>query len=277
MHQNEAFPGNNLVSKRKTLLVQCNKIAYNDHMLQREDNSMRIAICDDVQPHREALKAAIAASNLVNNCIVAEFSNGADLLNAHIENPFSFIFLDIEMNGMDGFEVGHAIRKTNKEVLIIFVTNHNELAIDSFKVEAFDYIVKPVTRDNIQAVLRRALQKYTDIHQMIVCKQNNSMQTLCVKDVYYIEGYRRRIIFRTETKIIHECNGNLDVFEEQLSIYGFLRCHRNVIVNMQHIKSINATDIDLTNNTSVEMSERKKSACLKAFGSYLAEYRVGLD
>ena len=238
------------------------------------DGSVRIAICDDENSLREGLRAALDASELLpGNSEVVELSNGVDLLACHKARPFDIIFLDIEMEGISGIEAGHEIRSIDTNVIIIFITSHHQYVYSSFKIEAFDFIVKPFDRERVNDALSRALKKHNEQHHIIDFKWQGCVHALDISEIIYIEAYHRLIIFVTKGDK-QECIGKLDEYECDLSSYGFMRCHQNALINMRYVKSIEDTSITTTYGHTVKMSARRKQSCLRMFNTYLMKYRV---
>ncbi|MCL2820423.1 MAG: LytTR family DNA-binding domain-containing protein [Oscillospiraceae bacterium] len=235
---------------------------------------MRIALCDDNEQLRKELSTLLAK---IEDWFILydleESESGEALIIKHIKNPYNIIFLDIEMDGMSGIETGHAIRKTDKDVIIIFLTSHTQYVFESFTIEAFDYIVKPITAERVRETLGRALRKYKDQHHIISFRWQGTTHSFDISDIVYIEAYHGRVLFRSKDDV-QECNGKLEEYERDLRSHGFLRCHRNAIINMRYIKSIEDKAIITTCNRKVEMSARKKQSCLRAYNSYLVKYRV---
>ena len=257
-----------------TLLERPDSIKYSDIEHTKGDKSVRIAICDDESEVRARLRQAIFASkSLPPDADSIEFSNGAELLKSHTDRPFEIIFLDIQMEGMSGLEVGHEIRNTDKNVIIIFITGYQKYVFESFKIEAFDYIMKPIEDATVADVLRRALKKHKEQHYIVQFKCEDSYHTLHVSEIIYIECHTRRVKIATENESFY-CFGKLNEYEKRLTPYGFLRCHQNNLVNMSYIKSIEKTCIVTATNENVDMSVRKRQDCLKAFNTFLAKYRV---
>ena len=235
---------------------------------------MRIAICDDESAPRASIRKSAENCGLPTNTIeIAEFSNGHALLKSHRENPFDVIFLDIQMDGLSGVETGHIIRNADKNAIIIFITGYEQYVYQSFKIEAFDYILKPINHEKIKEALLRAAQKYRDTHHLILCNWQNTAHTIDVGEIVYVEGYDRHVKFFTGTKE-YECVGKLNDYETTLAPYGFSRCHQGFLINMSYIKSIEKDTITTKYNHTVPMSIRKKRDCLRAFNLFVAKYRV---
>ena len=239
------------------------------------DDAVRIAICDDDGACRERLrKVVISCEALPNNAEIEGFSNGEALVSSHAANPFDIVFLDIQMDGMSGLETGQTIRSADRNVIIIFLTSYQQFVFQTFKIEAFDYIVKPADAPTIIDVLNRALNKYRAQHYIIQFKsQDGRNNALDVSEIILFESHNRTIKIITKDAYYYS-SGSLNKYEHLLIPYGFLRCHQTYLVNMSYIKSIENTEIVTVFNHKVNMSVRKKQACIRAFNAYIVKYRV---
>jgi len=240
---------------------------------------MRIAICDDEASLIEDLKKAVMASSAWDpDATVSGHADGESLLAEHERNPYDIVFLDIEMDGMSGMEAGHRIRENDKEVFLIFVTSHKQFIEEAFIVEAFDYVSKPITSEKINDVIERVLKKYISQHQKVSFESMGNIYSLYVTEIIRIEGKHGRITFFTnDKKGEYKCYGSLDGYERDLSSHGFIRSHRNVIVNMKYIKSIEEKHIIIECNNKqqeVKVSVRKRQNCKRAYNTYLTKYLV---
>ena len=92
------------------------------------------------------------------NCFNIEIFNDPQIFLMHFDSQYNLIFLDIEMDKINGIECGKAIRKIDKSVIIIFVTNTAKYAIQGYEVEALDYIVKPINNEVFFLKMERALK-----------------------------------------------------------------------------------------------------------------------
>jgi DNA-binding LytR/AlgR family response regulator len=89
--------------------------------------------------------------------VIAECCNGPEALNAVAEHAPDLLFLDIQMPGMDGFEVVEKLQGDDMP-MVVFVTAYNEYAVDAFKVHAIDYVLKPIDDDRLHEAVQRAVQ-----------------------------------------------------------------------------------------------------------------------
>ena len=99
---------------------------------------MKIAICDDEKTFLKELEEKILKIIPRLDCDVEPFSCAEDLLSSEV--PFDIVFLDIEMQGMDGMSCARKIRETNKDIPIVFLTSHIEMAVEGYEVSAFRFL-----------------------------------------------------------------------------------------------------------------------------------------
>jgi len=256
------------------MLEKLKSIAYDCLSSSDGGGFVRLAICDDETVIRTGLIDIIQKTCLLTaDSEIVEFSGGTALIDSHLMNPFDIIFLDIEMKDKTGLETGHEIREKDKNVIIIFITSHQQYVYQSFMVEPFDYIVKPADEAVISNVLQRALTKHRERHHLITFRWEGVTQTCDVSDLVSIEGYKRRVVFKTKDNQL-ECNGSLNDYEQRLTPYGFIRCHRETLINLNYVKSIEQSRIITVFNDIVEMSARRKQHCKKAFDKFLIKYKV---
>lgn len=104
---------------------------------------MRIAVCDDNKVTLDFLCDEIGRefSKTKADFFLDAFENGVDFLSQHEKAPFDFVFLDIDMPNINGFEIAERINKDNSS-LIVFVTSHDELVYSSFRFQPFRFIRK---------------------------------------------------------------------------------------------------------------------------------------
>ena len=119
--------------------------------------TLRSIIVDDEKLARRGL--ALRLQQIPQVEVIAECSNGAEALKAIAEQSPDLVFLDIQMPGMDGFEVVNELQSDTMP-MIIFVTAFNEYAVDAFKVHAVDYVLKPIDEDRLQDAVDRAMAQH---------------------------------------------------------------------------------------------------------------------
>ncbi|MBQ2776872.1 MAG: response regulator transcription factor [Peptococcaceae bacterium] len=205
---------------------------------------MRIAICDDraenVRSLREQIKEVCARLDVAVSEI-AVFTDGMELLKEYMAHQaFDIIFLDIDMPRISGMEAAREIRLVNDNVLIVFVTSYQEYMRDAFKVEAFDYLVKPVHIRELHDVLKRCMAKYTQRYGQIVIKTvEKEMIALSTNEILFIQSHLHHIIITMNDGTEYAALMKLDQMEEILRDYSqFVRCHQSYIANLEYTDAI---------------------------------------
>ena len=205
---------------------------------------MRIAICDDRAENTKSLREQIrtvAAQLDLELTAVELFTDGTELLKEYMAHQaFDIIFLDIDMPHISGMETAQEIRRVNSSVLIVFVTSYQEYMRDAFRVEAFDYLVKPVNIRELHDVLKRCMAKYTQRYEQIAIKTvEKETIALSTNEILFIQSHLHHIIITMNDGTEYAAHMKLDQMEETLHDYAqFVRCHQSYIANLEYTDAI---------------------------------------
>ena len=226
---------------------------------------MYIAVVDDEKVIREDICKLIEKQRPESR--VEAFSTGEELLAS--QGRFDIVFLDIQMDGMNGIEAARSLRKRQEETVLIFITGIKEYVFDAFDLYAFQYLLKPLDEKKFAEVLDRAVKEAGRKKEKrgIFIKARNL--TLAQTDILYIESRGKKVEIHTardEESI--EIYAAMDELEGQLG-EGFYRCHRAYIVNMAYITEYANDSIILTNGDTVYLAKKKYSEFVKAYMWYL--------
>ena len=192
------------------------------------------------------------------------------------------VFLDIEMPRMNGFKMLEDIKEKTFEV--VFTTAYNHYAIDAVRISAFDYLVKPISVNDLQStvgrlfksrqnktpekldVLRQNLSSYRSQHDKISIATSEGVEFIEIKQILRIESSSNysKIFFMDGKNIL--VTKLLKDFEEILHPYRFYRIHNSHLINLNYIKKYIRGDggqVVMENNEVVDVSRRKKEQFLK--------------
>lgn len=193
------------------------------------------------------------------------------------------VFLDIQMPHMNGFEVLE--KMPNKNFKIIFTTAYNEYAIQAIRFSAFDYLLKPIDIEELQAAVQRFLQSNEDYKQQYALLKNimHNMQTPSPDEfrlalptregVHFLQpheiirceavgNYTKFFVNPSRTYIISKTLGEYDTL---LTPYNFIRTHKSHLVNKKYISFVDHDGfVVLKDNTKVEVSRRRKEEVMEA-------------
>ena len=197
------------------------------------------------------------------DCDTERFASGEELLRE--TKRFDIVFLDIQMDGMNGIEAARSLRERQDEIVLIFITGIKEYVFDAFDLYAFQYLLKPLDEKKFAEVLDRAVKEAGRKKEKrgIFIKARNL--TLAQTDILYIESRGKKVEIHTardEESI--EIYAAMDELEGQLG-EGFYRCHRAYIVNMAYITEYGGDRILLTNGDKVYLAKRKYGDFVKAY------------
>lgn len=230
---------------------------------------MKIAVCDDSLQYRQIIINNLKCHSLIPDLSYTEFSCSEDLLCSYNNGErFDIIFLDVEMGEIDGVEAGIRIREYDSKAIIIFISNYPQYAIPAYDCEAFYFIVKPIEPTKFIKVISKAIERYKLFNQYYIIKNKGQVKKIAINDIYYVEIYRKHLIFHTITGK-YETIGKISEALTNLSPYGFCQIHQGYLVNMSKIKDFDEFDIILDNNEKVMISVRKKAEVLRTYANYL--------
>ena len=227
---------------------------------------MDIAVCDDSKQERQNLIGAL--NRVIRNFTADEFENGDELLKAHACKPYDLIMLDIIMPGQNGIDTAAVIRRTDTKTPVVFVSSSEEFGVLSYRVAAFDYLLKPVDDGLLRECMRRLFVLNRKRHYLTVA-YSGTQTKLLLSNIYCLESNLRKVIFTLSENREIEVAGKLTDFEEYLLNHGFCRCHKSYIVNMEHIDSIGDNVFVLTDGKTVKISRAYMQSAKKAYFDYV--------
>ncbi|PZP48690.1 MAG: DNA-binding response regulator [Pseudopedobacter saltans] len=218
---------------------------------------MNCIIIDDEPLAREAIRGLLKDFSEIN--IIGEYVS--PLLATDNLDKVELIFLDINMPGVNGLEFAKQIKES--DTLIIFTTAYEEYALDSYEVDAIDYLVKPIVKERFEKAIRKAI----NYHQLLHSEENipsietnvsdagdhffiradRKIHKVNYNEVLYVEGLKDYVIVHTSTqKIIAAMN--IKTIHQQLPQNLFFRISKSYIINVQHIAALDNNSIFIQND-----------------------------
>ncbi len=233
---------------------------------------MNIAICDDENYWREELTLLLNEYKRVRRLEIytTHFKNGISIFKS--SKKFDVIFMDYQMDELDGIETARKLRMQNNNVIIIFVSAYPNVALDAFEVNAFRFIAKPINKSK----LFRALDDYrknAEQEHLLLFNTHDGTIKIKTNDIIYCEADKRHTVIHT-TSGTYEIRTNIKEVENKLDNDHFFRCHKSYIVSFAHIKSHNNTDVFLDNNEKAYVSRNYLAAFKSNFQDYILRYNM---
>jgi len=233
--------------------------------------SISIGIVDDSQRDREVIERYLSqyAQQHPLQYQARQFEDGAALLESYQSN-FDVIFLDIQMEGIDGMRTAAAIRSVDTSVIIIFVTKTAQYATTGYAVQAQSYLLKPITYFAFETELGRALTQLKRVErESVLIGSATAQRRVDIADIIYIESKRHKLTVHT---LEHEVtfNGTLKAFEDLLSDRNFYRANSGYLLNLQHITAIEGEEATMSNGDVLKVSRSRKKGLMEALADYIA-------
>ncbi|WXR61651.1 LytTR family DNA-binding domain-containing protein [Peptostreptococcaceae bacterium AGR-M142] len=208
---------------------------------------MNCIVVDDEYPSREELKYFINNFSAIK--IIEEFENAKDAYEFIKENKVDIIFLDINMPKLDGMSFSKIISNLQMDYKIVFITAYKDYAVEAFEVKAFDYILKPYSKERIINTLNELENEFEkenkkyDIeldlykNEKITLYKDDKMIVLNFNDIYYCESCDRGTTVYIKNDIL-KGNYKISEFVNILPQNKFIRTHKSYIVNIDKIIEI---------------------------------------
>lgn len=236
---------------------------------------LQIAICDDNNSELLQIKQIVekfkASHSSKYNIKCDTFSSSLDLLMS-MENGLSYdlLILDVVMPLMTGIEVATEIRKKNHLSKIIFLTSSREFALDSYKVDAFYYLLKPNRKEGLIPILEKACADIAvEKEKGILVKSKTCLTKILLHNLEYTEVLGRTLFFHLTSGEVLESYGTMSQLENDLlRDKRFIKPHRSYIVNMDCIHRLTDKAIITFSNTPIPISRELYKNIKQAYIDY---------
>ncbi len=239
-----------------------------------EDVVLNAIIVDDEAPARSELRYLLGEVGGVE--VVAEAASVREAIEKMQSYPVDVLFLDVSMPEVTGIQFAEALQRLKNPPAVIFVTAYSEHALEGFKVNAVDYLVKPVETDRLRQAVNRASEhvtlhlKATQSERIPVEKGGNKV-LIPIDNIRYVKAKDDYSKLYTDTDEYFSTT-SLARFEKRLDGHGFFRVHRGYLVNLslvEEVEPVSGGTLLLTLNgieDKIPVSRRRVSSLKKALG-----------
>ncbi|CEQ13920.1 DNA-binding response regulator [[Clostridium] sordellii] len=230
---------------------------------------LKIAICEDEQSQRELVKNYINRLLLNKNYEIFEFKSGEELI-ANYPQKLDILFLDIQMEEINGMDTARTIRTFDNNVEIIFITGIWDYVQEGYEVRAYRYIIKPIGFDNFDSQLNLCLREIENKKRpSVVVTYKGEVNKIELGSIVYIETDNRNTIIHTDQRS-YKSNMGINKIEKHLEGSTFFRCHNSFIINLEHINQIGQDSVFL-GKYEVQVSRHKMKDLKIQFTSLLGD------
>lgn len=230
---------------------------------------IRIAVAEDDLDWARQLEGYVARYAGENNLSLefTHYADGEDLLEQY-QGQFDIILLDIQMRFLDGMSTAELIRRTDPEVVIIFITNMAQYAIRGYEVDALDYMLKPVGYATFAQRIGRAISRIRRRERrFITISIKGGAMKLAVEDITYVESQGHRLIYHTAAQS-YVSSGTIKEAEETLEGAPFFRSNKGYLLNLDHVDGVQ-DNCALVAGERLLISRSRKAPFLEALAAHM--------
>lgn len=234
---------------------------------------IRIAICDDESRTADQVKKLASdffREKNVEASIVC-FSDGEELLK--YDKNMDIIFLDIQMEGMDGMEAAGKLRHRGFKGVIIFITVLKEMVFRSFEVQAYDYLVKPIEREQFVKTMERLLVSLkNDNAEKLLVQKGYERRILSFDEIVFAEIIDKKVYLHLASSDVVDFYDRIENLEARLDS-RFFRCHRSFLINLKYLRGYKNGTAYLKKGQEIPVSRLRGKAFSEVVLQYMKEWR----
>ena len=229
---------------------------------------IRVAIVEDEREVREQLAEYLRRYERQFGRMfeVSLFEDGDEIVSDY-RAVYDIILLDVQMRRMDGMAAAEAIRKVDKDVLLIFITNMAQFAIKGYAVDALDYVLKPVSYYSFEMKMKKVRRILAERQgNSVVLSSKGELRRIPVRSILYVEVRDHSLYYYTGEGEF-SATGSMKKLEQELEPQGFARCNNCYLVNLMHVRAVSQEQV-VVGETELKISRPRRKAFMQALSAY---------
>ncbi len=242
--------------------------------MMRRDR-LYMAVCDDepedVERIQKTMQKVMERLEYQEAFEFRSFTKGSELYEAAVREPFSLVFLDIEMPKMNGFQLASKLCADVPGIRLIFISRYEHFAFDAYEYAPFWFIRKSELEYDMYRAMYRYKQFVLDSMLTYKVKDEMGFKEIYIKDILYIESVEHTLLFRTVQGLCLKKYGSLKEVEKELASCGFLRIHKSCLANQRHIKQVEKQDVLFDGGIRMALGRDRRKSIKEAMLQYRKE------
>lgn len=232
-----------------------------------------IAVCDDEKYMSDEIRRMVSSFFRKKNIetTVDIFPCAEELLAC--DKPIDIIFLDIRMKGADGMTAAAKLRERGFKGFLIFITVLKEMVFQSFEVQAFDYLVKPLAPKQFDRTMERLLASMQNAGEAnLLVQKGYESRLIALDDIVYCEVIDRKVYLHLASSEVVDYYERIENLENRLDD-RFYRCHRSFLINLQYLQSYKNQTAYMEGGRQVPVSRLRGKEFSSVILQYMKEWR----
>jgi DNA-binding LytR/AlgR family response regulator len=230
---------------------------------------IRAAIVEDDAEEMQIIKSYLERCSKEQglNCVIDLYTDGDEIVDG-VRAGYDLIIMDIELPLLNGMDAAEQIRTVDKDATIIFTTHNPNYAIRGYKVQALDYLLKPVSYKAFEEVMGRALKERVESSRKYIrVKIRNATVKLDVSMIRYVDVLDHYICYHTTEGDV-KTKASMREAVQALEGESFFQCNKAFLVNLAYVDGISGNDL-IVSGERIPVSRARKKAFMEAMNQYL--------
>ncbi|GAB6986072.1 LytR/AlgR family response regulator transcription factor [Nocardioides pyridinolyticus] len=199
--------------------------------------ALRALVIDDERPALDEIRFLLEQDDRIGAVLTSD--SATDGLRLLHESPVDVVFLDIQMPGLTGLELAQVLGRFRTPPQVVFVTAHEQHAVEAFDVHAVDYVLKPVRAERLAEAVRRVVgaEPRADQDTQVAVERGGVTRFVNRSDITHVEaqGDYARLHTAGDSHLVRT---PLAVLEDDWADAGFVRIHRSLLVSLAHVREV---------------------------------------
>ncbi len=235
---------------------------------------IHICICDDKKEQLKSLET-LTEQYIISKDLDASltaFLHPDEMLSICQKKRYHIYVLDVLMPMINGIQVGVEIRRFDPDAIIIFISVSDEYALSSFSARPYNYILKPLKKEEYYQTLDEAIDGLDIIDSSFTIHTKEGIQIIRIKSIVYVEKLDKKVIIHTNSgekiESVSIRTSFADYIAPLLNEDRFIQPHISYVINMDYVKKITNQEFLMAGNFSVPIVQKKKKAMREAYFNY---------
>ena len=232
---------------------------------------MIIAVVDDTMQDRELLKGMLDQYFSGHQTVpeIQEFESGEAFLEAYEPGHYDIIFFDIYMGGITGMETASLVYERDKDCRLVFFSSSADYAVDSYRVRAAYYLMKPLSYEDLALALDCFTRELLEAGRgLTVMVKGGGEAVGPFSKLLYVDSLKRMVRIHTSDTVLEAAESFMAVSGRLMPDSRFLCCNRGIYVNMDWIQEVGDSVIRLKNGETLPVRVRGRAQVKKEYMEY---------